>query len=59
MIRLGIYFSVFFGLIFLVFFPPLGALFLFIGSLLILVVIANKKAEILDNWSILIKKAHG
>jgi len=59
MLRLAIYFHVFFGLIFIILFPPLGALLLFIGFLLILVTIANKKAEILDDWSILIKKAHG
>lgn len=59
MLRLAIYFNVFFGLIFLLLFPPLGALLLVIGALLILIVVANKKAEILDNWSILIKKAQG
>jgi len=59
MLRLGIYFNVFFGLIFLIIFPPFGLLFLFIGFILILIVILNKEAEILDNWSILIKKAQG
>lgn len=59
MLRLGIYFHVFFGLIFLILFPPLGALILFIGFLLILIAVANRKADILDDWSILIKKAQG
>ncbi len=59
MLRLGIYFHVFFGIIFLLIFPPLGALILFIGFLLILIAIANRKADILEDWSILIKKAQG
>jgi len=59
MLRLGIYFHVFFGLIFLLVFPPIGALMLCIGFVLILIAIGNRKADILDNWSILIKKAHG
>jgi len=59
MLRLGIYFNVFFGLIFLLVFPPIGALMLCIGFVLILIAIGNRKADILDNWSILIKKAHG
>jgi len=59
MLRLGIYFHVFFGLIFLLIFPPLGALIIFIGFLLILIATANRKADILDDWSILVKKAHG
>ena len=59
MLRLGIYFHAFFGLIFLLIFPPLGALILFIGFLLILIAIANRKADILDEWTILIKNAQG
>lgn len=59
MLRLGIYFHVFFGMIFLFLFPPLGLLFLAVGFLLIVVVITTRKADILDNWSILITNAHG
>jgi len=59
MLRLGIYFHVFFGLIFIILFPHLGLRFLCIGFLLILIAISSKKAEILDNWSILIRKAQG
>ena len=59
MLRLGIYFNVFFGLIFLFVFPPFGLLLLLIGFLLIVIVITNRKADILDDWSILIKNAQG
>jgi len=59
MLRLGIYFNVFFGLIFLLVFPPFGLLLLLIGFLLIVIVITNRKADILDDWSILIKNAQG
>lgn len=59
MLRLLIYFHVFFGFIFLIIFFPLGFLFLFIGFLLILIAITSRKADILDEWSILIKKAQG
>jgi len=59
MLRLVIYFSVFFGLIFLLVFPPFGQLLLLIGFLLIVVLITNRKADILDDWSILINNAHG
>jgi len=59
MLRLVIYFHVFFGFIFLIIFPPLGLLLLFIGFIIIIIVIANRKADILDDWSILIKKAQG
>jgi hypothetical protein len=41
------------------FFPPLGLLFLFLGFLLVLVAIANRKAKVLDDWSILIRNAQG
>lgn len=59
MLRLGIYFNVFFGLIFFLVFPPFGLLLLLIGFLLIVIVITNRKADILDDWSILINNAHG
>ena len=59
MLKLGIYFNVFFGMIFLFLFPPIGMLFLCVGFLLILIVIGTRKAGILDNWSILIENAHG
>jgi len=46
-------------MIFLFLFPPIGVLFLGVGFLLIIIVIGTKKADILDNWSILIQNAHG
>lgn len=59
MLRLGIYFHVFFGMFFLFLFPPLGLLFLAVAFLLIFIAIGSRKADIQDNWSILIKNAHG
>lgn len=59
MLKLGIYFHLFFGLVSLPFFPPLSALFFTIAAVLILLVIGSKKADILEEWSMLVHKAHG
>jgi len=59
MLRLGIYFHVIFGMIFLFLFFPMGVLMLSFAALLILIAVTSRKADILDNWSILISKAHG
>jgi len=59
MLKLAIYFFLFFGFIFLILFPPLGLLLLVLGFLFIIVAVANRKAEVLEDWSILIKNARG
>jgi len=59
MVKLAIYFFLFFGFVFLLLFPPLGLLLLVIGFFIVLIAILNRKADILDNWSILIKDAKG
>ena len=59
MLKLAIYFFLFFGFIFLVLFPPLGLLLLLLGFLFIVIAVANRKAEVLEDWSILIKNARG
>ncbi len=59
MLRLAINFHVFFGLIFLIIFFPFGLLLLCVGFILILVAIAKRKADILEDWSILIRDAQG
>ncbi|MBC8359481.1 MAG: hypothetical protein H8E54_11135 [Candidatus Aminicenantes bacterium] len=59
MLRLAIYFHVFFGFIFLIIFFPFGLLLLCVGFILILVAIAKRKADILEDWSILIRDAQG
>jgi len=59
MLKLAIYLFLFLGFVFLLLFPPLGLLLLVLVFLLIIIAIANRKAEILDDWSILIQKAQG
>lgn len=47
------------GIIFLLIAPSVGVVFLFLGAAGILIIIAERKAEILDNWSALIRGAQG
>lgn len=47
------------GVIFLIFSTQIGALFLALGAIGVLIIISERKAEILDNWSALIRGAQG
>lgn len=59
MVKLALYFFLFFGLFFMVLFPPLGLMLLFIAFIIILIAVVSRKAEILENWSALIRGAAG
>ena len=59
MLRLGIYFHFLFGMVLLFIFPSLGILFLLVAFFLALIVVGSRKADILDNWSVLVRNGQG
>lgn len=59
MLKPVLYFHVFFGMLLLFIIPPIGTAMLLVAGVLILIAVTSRKADILDNWSILIRKAHG
>jgi len=47
------------GIVFILIAPSVGAVFLLLGAVGILIIIGERKAEIQENWSILIRGAQG
>jgi len=54
-----IYCFFFVGFIFLIIYPNVGKILLAIGVIAVIITIVERKAEVLDNWSALIRNAQG
>lgn len=59
MIKPIVYFLLFFGVLFIFLYRPIGILFLAAGLLVIFVFVSSRDVEILERWTSLIREAQG